>query len=249
MKKVLLSGAAVLALSATALATPAAADSPRAQALGTTSAAEVLASGRQRVRQELEGLRHPRGRRDRRAGRRPGLRRWPSWPTARPGSRPSPPPTRPSACWSRTSAARRSTSEKRVVSWLAKNAGIDTIETVLLYHVVPGRHDHRRPGRRGRRRRADHRAGRHAQGQGQGLGQGHPGRARRPGPRRLERGGEDARHQQGQPADHPRHQPRAAPGRPLRTEPLVNGPPAPRGAGGPSSVGLTPTRWCPAAWR
>jgi uncharacterized surface protein with fasciclin (FAS1) repeats len=30
------------------------------------------------------------------------------------------------------------TREDRVVSWLAKNAGLDTIETVLLYHVVPG---------------------------------------------------------------------------------------------------------------
>ncbi len=29
-------------------------------------------------------------------------------------------------------------SEKRVVGWLAKNVGIETIETVLLYHVVPG---------------------------------------------------------------------------------------------------------------
>ena len=30
-------------------------------------------------------------------------------------------------------------SESRVVSWLAENAGLDTIETVLLYHVVPGK--------------------------------------------------------------------------------------------------------------
>ncbi len=28
--------------------------------------------------------------------------------------------------------------EKKVTTWLAKNVGIDTIETVLLYHVVPG---------------------------------------------------------------------------------------------------------------
>lgn len=35
-------------------------------------------------------------------------------------------------------SGRRFTSEKRVTAWLAKNAGIDTIETVLLYHVVAG---------------------------------------------------------------------------------------------------------------
>lgn len=35
-------------------------------------------------------------------------------------------------------SGRRFTTEKRVASWLVKNAGLDTIETVLLYHVVPG---------------------------------------------------------------------------------------------------------------
>ncbi len=29
-------------------------------------------------------------------------------------------------------------SEKKVTTWLAKNVGLETIETVLLYHVVPG---------------------------------------------------------------------------------------------------------------
>ena len=35
-------------------------------------------------------------------------------------------------------SGKKFTSEKRVTAWLAKNAGIDTIETVLLYHVVAG---------------------------------------------------------------------------------------------------------------
>jgi len=35
-------------------------------------------------------------------------------------------------------SGKKLTTEKKVTTWLAKNAGIDTIETVLLYHVVPG---------------------------------------------------------------------------------------------------------------
>ena len=35
-------------------------------------------------------------------------------------------------------SGKKLTREDRVVSWLAKNLGLETIETVLLYHVVPG---------------------------------------------------------------------------------------------------------------
>jgi uncharacterized surface protein with fasciclin (FAS1) repeats len=38
----------------------------------------------------------------------------------------------------RNLSGRTFTTEKRVTTWLVKNVGIDTIETVLLYHVVPG---------------------------------------------------------------------------------------------------------------
>ena len=104
-------------------------------------------------------------------------------------------------------------SEKKTFAALA-TLGVDTLETVLLYHVVAGTIDSSaalaadgavsddRPGRRVHRARQEHRpAGDQAQG-------------RRPGqPQPVDRPG-GAGHQQGQPADRPRHRPGPAPDRP-----------------------------------
>ncbi len=137
MKKVLLSSAAVLALSATALATPAAADSPRAQALGTTSLAEVLAA---------DGSDFDKNWKDfdildaavtavladdedsAVAVLADGKTKLTAFA----------PTDKAFRMLVKDLSGKTYKSESRVVSWLAENAGLDTIETVLLYHVVPG---------------------------------------------------------------------------------------------------------------
>ena len=55
--------------------------------------------------------------------------------------------------------------EKATFRAVATVADVDTLEAILLYHVVPGSHDHvhRRRGRR--RRRAHHRTGRQRAGE------------------------------------------------------------------------------------
>jgi uncharacterized surface protein with fasciclin (FAS1) repeats len=137
MKKALLSSAAVLALSATALATPAVADSPRAQALGTTSLAEVLAA---------DGSDFDKNWKDfdildaavtavladdedsAVAVLADGKTKLTAFA----------PTDKAFRMLVKDLSGKTFTSEARVVSWLAENAGLDTIETVLLYHVVPG---------------------------------------------------------------------------------------------------------------
>jgi uncharacterized surface protein with fasciclin (FAS1) repeats len=137
MKKALLSSAAVLALSATALATPAAADSPRAQALGTTSLAEVLAADGS----ELD-------------------RNWKDFDILEAAVTTVLADDEDSdvavladgktklTAFAPTDKAFRMLvkdlsgttykSESGVASWLVENVDVETIETVLLYHVVPG---------------------------------------------------------------------------------------------------------------
>jgi uncharacterized surface protein with fasciclin (FAS1) repeats len=137
MKKALLSSAAVLALSATALATPAAADSPRAQALGTTSLAEVLAADGS----ELD-------------------RNWKDFDILEAAVTTVLADDEDSdvavladgktklTAFAPTDKAFRMLvkdlsgttykSEAGVASWLVENVDVETIETVLLYHVVPG---------------------------------------------------------------------------------------------------------------
>lgn len=137
MKKALLSSAAVLALSATALATPATADSPRAQALGTTSLAEVLAADGS----DLD-------------------RNWKDFDILEAAVTTVLTEDEDSAvavladgktkltAFAPTDKAFRMlvkdlsgktfNSEAGVASWLVDNVDLETIETVLLYHVVPG---------------------------------------------------------------------------------------------------------------
>ena len=137
MKKVLLSSAAVLALSATALATPAAADSPRAQALGTTSLAEVLAA---------DGSDFDKNWKDfdildaavtavladdedsAVAVLADGKTKLTAFA----------PTDKAFRMLVKDLSGKTYKSESRVVSWLRRTPGLDTIETVLLYHVVPG---------------------------------------------------------------------------------------------------------------
>jgi uncharacterized surface protein with fasciclin (FAS1) repeats len=137
MKKSLVSAAAVIAVSTTALAAPAVADSPRAQALGTTSAAEVLAT---------DGSRFDKNWKDfdildaavtavladdadsAVAVLADGKTRLTAFA----------PTDRAFRMLVKDLSGKTFDSEKRIVSWLATNVGIDTIETVLLYHVVPG---------------------------------------------------------------------------------------------------------------
>ena len=136
MKKALISTAAVMAVSATALAAPAVADSPRAGKLGTTSAAEVLAadSGFDKNWKDFDILEaavtavladDPKSAVGVLADGKVRLTAFA-------------PTDKAFRMLVKDLSGKTLGSEKGVVSWLATNAGIDTIETVLLYHVVPG---------------------------------------------------------------------------------------------------------------
>ena len=108
-------------------------------------------------------------------------------------------------------------SEKKIFNALVELAGVDTIETVLLYHVVPGK-TLTSPKVLKADGAAHHRPGRQDQGQGQDEAAPlhHPQGPRQERPRPQGRA-EGPRPQQGQQAGRARHQPGAAPDRPVTT--------------------------------
>ena len=114
----------------------------------------------------------------------------------------------------------RYASEQEVFTRLVAGVGnnIDVIETVLLYHVVPGA-THHLDGRAERRQRgADHGSGRNDHRRRHRQVAGHR-QARRPGHERRQPLPEPVRaqHQQGQQADRPRDHRRPAAARPALT--------------------------------
>ena len=106
--------------------------------------------------------------------------------------------------------SRKLPSEKSAFTTVA-GLGIDTVEAVLLYHVVPGATIDKRAALQVRQRPPDHRRRFQDQGRRAALAPGHPGRRR---PQRPQPGGRQVQHQQGQQADRPRREPRPAPGGP-----------------------------------
>jgi uncharacterized surface protein with fasciclin (FAS1) repeats len=133
--KTLLSSAAVLALSATALASPASADSQRA--LGTTSLAEVLAadgSDLDRNWKDFDILE---------AAVTAVLAEDEDSPVAvladgKVKLTAFAPTDKAFRMLVKDLSGKNPTSEAGVASWLVENVDLETIETVLLYHVVPG---------------------------------------------------------------------------------------------------------------
>ena len=117
-------------------------------------------------------------------------------------------------------------SEKDVFNALVAAAGVDTIETVLLYHVVPGATIASKDAVNADGAAADDRTGRHDH-RRRHREVARPGQARRPGPHRREPLPEPvrARHQQGQQADRARDHRRPAPGRPALTGRLASASP------------------------
>ena len=228
MKKVLLSSAAVLALSGDGTRHPRRGRQPPGAGARDHQPGRGACCGRQRLRQELEGLRHPRRRGDRRPGGRRGLGRGLVLADGKDEAGPrSHPPTRPSGCSSRTSAARRTSRSRASCRGCRRTPGSTPSRPCSLYHVVPGApitaaqaveadgaELTTRPGRhdRGDRSRA------YGQQRSRSL-------LRRPGstttgtPQVKSPG-----HQQGQPPDRPRHQPGAASDRPLTWPSARTGP-------------------------
>jgi uncharacterized surface protein with fasciclin (FAS1) repeats len=137
MKKALLSSVAALAVSAGVLASPAQAADPSAERAGSTSLAEVLAadgSSFDRNWSDFDVLD---------AAVTAVLaadEKSPVAVLADGGTRLTAfaPTDKAFRVLAQDLSGRTFTTEKRVTTWLAKNVGIDTIETVLLYHVVPG---------------------------------------------------------------------------------------------------------------
>ncbi|WP_107771997.1 fasciclin domain-containing protein [Nocardioides sediminis] len=135
--KTLISSAAVVALSATALAAPAAADSPRAKALGTTSIAEVLAADGSKLDKNWKDF--------------DILEAAVTTVLAEDGDSAVAvladgkkkltafaPTDKAFRMLVKDLSGKTYKSEARVATWLVDNVGAETIETVLLYHVVPG---------------------------------------------------------------------------------------------------------------
>lgn len=135
MKKALISTAALLAVSAATVAVPA--QAAQAQKPGTTSLAEVLAA---------DGAKFDRNAKDfdiLDAAVTAVLANDKNSPVAvladgKAKLTAFAPTDQAFRLLAKDLSGKKFTSEKKVTTWLAKNAGIDTIETVLLYHVVAG---------------------------------------------------------------------------------------------------------------
>lgn len=137
MKKTLISTAALLALSATTLAVPAHAATAEGKGLGKTSLAEVLAADGTKFDKNwndfdiLEAAVVAVLANDKNSAvgvLADGKVKLTAFA----------PKDRAFRMLVKDLSGKKLNSEKAVVNWLAKNAGIDTIETILLYHVVPG---------------------------------------------------------------------------------------------------------------
>ncbi len=123
------------------------------------------------------------------------------------------------------------TSEKKVFTTLAGLVDVDTLELVLLYHVVPGATITAAKAVKADGAKLKTAAGKNRQGQDR-QGQGHPCRQ---GSRHRERHRGRRRHQQGQQADRPRHRRGAAPSGPVTgplTQEFFRHLPVPLGLGG-----------------
>jgi uncharacterized surface protein with fasciclin (FAS1) repeats len=137
MKKALISTAAVLAVSATAMVAPAQSANAQVMKPGTTSLAEVLASDGSSFDKNwndfdiLEAAVTAVLANDKKSAvavLADGTTRLTAFaPTDKAFKK-----------LAQDLSGKKFTTEKKVTTWLAKNAGIDTIETVLLYHVVVG---------------------------------------------------------------------------------------------------------------
>lgn len=137
MKKTLISTAAVLAMSASALLVPAQAANAQVERQGTTSLAEVLAA---------DGSKFDKNWKDfdiLEAAVTAVLANDKKSPVAvladgKTKLTAFAPTDKAFQILAKDLSGKKFKSEKRVTNWLAKNVGIDTIETVLLYHVVAG---------------------------------------------------------------------------------------------------------------
>ncbi|PUA81763.1 fasciclin domain-containing protein [Nocardioides currus] len=138
MKKALISSVAALAVSATTLAAAPAQASQQAERAGTTSLAEVLAS---------DGSKFDKNWKDfdiLEAAVTAVLANDKKSPVAvladgKTKLTAFAPTDKAFKLLAQDLSGKKFSSEKKVTTWLAKNAGIDTIETVLLYHVVAGK--------------------------------------------------------------------------------------------------------------
>lgn len=137
MKKALISTAAVLAVSATAMVAPAQSANAQVMKPGTTSLAEVLAADGSAFDKNWKDFDVLEAAvtavlADDKSSAVAVLADGKTRLTA------FAPTDKAFRTLAQDLSGKKFTSEKRVTSWLAKNVGIDTIETVLLYHVVPG---------------------------------------------------------------------------------------------------------------
>lgn len=137
MKKALISTAAVLAVSATAMVAPAQTANAQVMKPGTTSLAEVLAADGSAFDKNWKDFDVLEAAvtavlADDKSSAVAVLADGKTRLTA------FAPTDKAFRALAQDLSGKKFTSEKRVTSWLAKNVGIDTIETVLLYHVVPG---------------------------------------------------------------------------------------------------------------
>ena len=137
MKKALISTAAVLAVSATTLLAPAESANAQVERQGTTSLAEVLAADGSKFDKNwkdfdiLEAAVTAVLANDKKSPvglLANGKKRLTAFA----------PTDQAFKLLAQDLSGKKFKTEKRVTTWLAKNAGIDTIETVLLYHVVAG---------------------------------------------------------------------------------------------------------------
>jgi uncharacterized surface protein with fasciclin (FAS1) repeats len=137
MKKALISTAAALAVSATALAAPVQAATAPSAARGTTSIAEVLAADGSAFDKNwkdfdiLEAAVTAVLANDKNSAvavLADGTTRLTAFA----------PTDKAFRKLARDLGGKNLTTEKSVTAWLAKNVGVDTLETVLLYHVVAG---------------------------------------------------------------------------------------------------------------
>lgn len=137
MKKALISTAAVLAVSATTLLVPAQTANAQVERQGTTSLAEVLAADGSKFdknRQDFDILEAAvtavlaNNKKSAVGVLADGKVKLTAFA----------PTDQAFRLLAQDLSGKKFTSEKKVTTWLAKNAGVDTIETVLLYHVVAG---------------------------------------------------------------------------------------------------------------